>query len=73
MVAPYSEALSRAAMEVAAAEGDADRLRQEWRECQRLVDVLDPGSSPSTRTESLYGELARRVLVGTTGDVASAR
>jgi DNA-binding SARP family transcriptional activator len=73
MVAPYSEALSRAAMEVAAAEGDADRLRHEWRECQRLVDALDPGSSPSTRTESLYGELARRVLVGPGGDVVSAR
>jgi DNA-binding SARP family transcriptional activator len=64
LAAPYSEALSRAGMEVAAAEGDADRLRHEWRECQRRVDVLDPGSSPSTRTESLYGELARRVLVG---------
>jgi hypothetical protein len=59
-------------MEVAAAEGDADRLRQEWRECQRRVDVLDPGSSPSTRTESLYGELARRVLVTTTRDAAAS-
>jgi DNA-binding SARP family transcriptional activator len=68
LAAPYSEALSRAAMEVAAAEGDADRLRHEWRECQRRVDVLDPGSSPSIRTESLYGELARRVLIGTAGN-----
>ena len=64
LVEPYSEALSRAAMELAAAEGDADRLRLEWRECQRRVDALDPGSSPSPRTESLYGELSRRVLVG---------
>ena len=72
LVAPYSEAMSRAAMEVAAAEGDADRLRQEWRECQRRVDVLDPGSSPSTRTESLYGELARRVRVIPTGDAAAS-
>jgi len=64
IVEPYSEALSRSAMQVAAAEGDADRLRQEWRECQRRVDALDPGSSPSARTESLYGELSRRVLVG---------
>jgi hypothetical protein len=64
VVEPYSEALSRAAMELAAAEGDADRLRFEWRECQRRVDALDPGSSPSSRTESLYGELSRRVLVG---------
>jgi DNA-binding SARP family transcriptional activator len=64
IVEPYSEALSRSAMQLAAAEGDADRLRQEWRECQRRVDALDPGGSPSARTESLYGELARRVLVG---------
>jgi DNA-binding SARP family transcriptional activator len=64
IVEPYSEALSRAAMELAAAQGDADRLRTEWRECQRRVDVLDPGSSPSSRTESLYGELRRQVLVG---------
>ena len=64
IVEPYSEALSRAAMQLAAAEGDADRLRLEWRECQRRVDALDPGGSPSARTESLYGELSRRVLVG---------
>ena len=62
LVAPYSEALSRAAMELAAAEGDADRLRTEWRECQRMVDALDPGGSPSLRTESLYGELSRGLL-----------
>ena len=64
LVEPYSEALSRAAMQLAAAEGDADRLRLEWRDCQRRIDALDPGSSPSTRTETLYGELSRRVLVG---------
>ena len=64
VVEPYSEALSRAAMQVAAAEGDADRLRLEWRDCQRRVDALDPGGSPSARTEALYGELSRRVLVG---------
>ncbi len=64
IVEPYSETLSRSAMQLAAAEGDADRLRQEWRECQRRVDALDPGGSPSARTESLYGELSRRVLVG---------
>ncbi len=63
VVEPYSEALSRSAMELAAVEGDADRLRQEWRECQRRVDALDPGCSPSARSESLYGELVRRVLV----------
>ena len=64
LVEPYSEALSCAAMQLAAAEGDADRLRFEWRECQRQVDALDPGSSPSTRTESLYGALSRRIHVG---------
>jgi DNA-binding SARP family transcriptional activator len=68
LVEPYSEALSRAAMELAAAEGDADRLRLEWRECQRRVDALDPGASPSSRTETLYGELSRRVLVGVRDD-----
>ncbi len=62
LVEPYSEALSRAAMEVAAAEGDADRLRLEWRECQRRVDALDPGSSPSPRTEELFGTLSRRMF-----------
>jgi DNA-binding SARP family transcriptional activator len=66
LVDPYSEALSRVAMQVAAAAGDADRLRREWRECQRRIDELDPGSSPSVRTERLYGELAQRVLVGVT-------
>ena len=73
LVAPYSEALSHAAMAVAAADGDADRLRHEWRECQRRVDALDPGSSPSTRSESLYGELARRVLVHPGDPVSSFR
>ena len=64
LVDPYSEALSRVGMQVAASAGDADRLRREWRECQRRIDELDPGSSPSPRTERLYGELAQRVLVG---------
>ena len=64
LVDPYSEALSRVGMQVAAAAGDADRLRREWRECQRRMDDLDPGSSPSPRTERLYGELAQRVLIG---------
>ena len=72
LVEPYSEALSRAAMELAAAEGDADRLRLEWRECLRRVDALDPGSSPSSRTETLYGELSRRVLVGARHDAAAS-
>jgi hypothetical protein len=61
---PYSEAISRVAMQVAAEAGDADRLRREWRECRRRIEELDPGSMPSPRTERLYGELAQRVLVG---------
>ena len=61
LVEPYSESLSRAAMRTAAAQGDTDRLRFEWRECQRLVDALDPGSTPSPSTESLYGALSRHV------------
>ena len=72
LVEPYSEALSRAAMELAAAEGDADRLRLEWRDCQRRIDALDPGASPSPRTETLYGELSRRVLVGARTDGATS-
>jgi DNA-binding SARP family transcriptional activator len=64
LVDPYSEAISRAAMQVAAAAGDADRLRREWRECRRRMDELDPGSAPSARTERLYGELSQLVMVG---------
>jgi len=64
LVEPYSEALSRAAMQVAAASGDSDRLRREWRDCQRWVDEVDPGNVPSPRTERLYGELVQHVLVG---------
>lgn len=64
LVEPYSEALSRAAMELAAESGDADRLHREWVECQRRVDELDPGSLPSEATERLYADLRRRVPAG---------
>ena len=64
LVEPYSEAITRASMQVAAAGGDVDDLRREWRECQRRMDDLDPGSAPSPRTERLYGELCQRVVVG---------
>jgi len=57
LVEPYSEALTRAAMQFAATAGDADRLRREWVDCQRRVDELEPGSLPSERTERLYGQL----------------
>ena len=62
LVDPYSEAISRSAMQVAAAAGDADQFRREWRECQRRIDELDPGGSPSPRTERLYGELSQRLF-----------
>ena len=44
LLEPFSEAISRAAMQVAAAAGDGDRLRREWAECQRRMDELDSGS-----------------------------
>jgi DNA-binding SARP family transcriptional activator len=59
LVEPYSEALSRAAMQVAADLGDPDRLRREWQECLRRADELDPGSVPSAATERRYTELCR--------------
>jgi len=62
-VEPYCEALTRAAMRVAAASGDARRLHEEWRECLRQVDELDPGGTPSTRTGQLYA-LLRAQLCG---------
>lgn len=60
LVEPYSEALTRVAMQVAAEAGDADRLRREWVECQRRVDELDPGSLPSEATERIYADLRRQ-------------
>ena len=64
LLEPFSEAISRAAMQVAAAAGDGDRLRREWAECQRRMDELDSGAAPSARTERLYGELSKLVLIG---------
>jgi hypothetical protein len=58
---PYSEQLSRTAMRVAAAAGDADRLRQEWHACQRRMVELDPGGSPTEPTERLFGTLIRQL------------
>ncbi|HVC14192.1 MAG TPA: bacterial transcriptional activator domain-containing protein [Acidimicrobiales bacterium] len=62
-VEPYGEALTRAAMRVAAAAGDAPRLHAEWQECQRRMDELDPGGTPSARSEQLY-VLLRAQLAG---------
>ncbi len=62
-VEPYSESLTRAAMRVAAAGGDARRLHAEWQECRRQMDELDPGGAPSNRTERLYA-LLRAQLAG---------
>ena len=62
-VVDYSEALSRAAMRIAAANGNVDQLRREWLECQRRIDEFDPGSLPTDETEQLYAELTRRIAV----------
>ncbi|MGH9082419.1 MAG: hypothetical protein ACRDWN_03655, partial [Acidimicrobiales bacterium] len=64
LVEPYSEALARVAMEVAAAAGDAARLHREWADCLQMVDEVDPGGFPSEATERLYGDLRRRVADG---------
>jgi len=61
MIDPYSEMLSRSAMELAAASGDFARLRREWLECQRRVDELDPGGLPSEATKRLFAELSDRL------------
>jgi hypothetical protein len=67
MVEPYSEALTRAAMRVAAESGDGARLHREWVECRRRVDELDPGSLPSAQTERLYADLRRSIPQRATG------
>lgn len=64
LVEHYSEALCRAAMQVAAAGGDARRLRSEWLECRRQVDEVDPGGSPSEPTEQLYARLRAQLASG---------
>jgi DNA-binding SARP family transcriptional activator len=63
MIDPYSELLSRRAMELAASSGDVTRLRREWLECQRLVDELDPGCRPSESTTRLFAELSDRLSI----------
>jgi hypothetical protein len=64
-VEAYSEALSRAAMVVAASSGDTRRLQREWDDCRRLMDELDPGGLPSDATERLYERLRRQLTSGT--------
>jgi hypothetical protein len=63
-VEPYSEALTRAAMELAAAAGDARRLHVEWTDCVRQMDDLDPGAMPSDATEMLYVRLREQLSAG---------
>ena len=66
-------------MQLAAATGDADRLRREWVECQRRVDELDPGSLPSEadraalRRPPAAGPRQRRGRPGLTRPGRSAR
>jgi DNA-binding SARP family transcriptional activator len=67
-VEPYCEPLTRAAMRIAAASGDVRRLHAEWQECQRQMDELDPGATPSERTEQLYALLRAQL----SGDGAQA-
>lgn len=64
-VEPESEALCRAAMEVAAAEGDADELRRSWRDCRHRLQGDDPAlaMAPSRATEVLFRTLSA-TLVG---------
>ena len=46
--------------------------RLQWRECQRMVDALDPGSSPSTAPSRSTALLSRRVHVGARTSEAKA-
>lgn len=62
---PYSEVLTRAGMRLAADTGDIDGLRQEWADCRRRADELDPGSMPSEATERLYAQLLRVPVAST--------
>ncbi len=64
VVEAYSEALTRAAMTVAAAAGDGARLHLEWQACCRQADDLDPGSTPSEATERVYARLRQRLRGG---------
>ena len=63
LVEPYSEALSRAAMELRPPRATPTVSASNGASASAGSMPLDPGSSPSPRTESLYGELSRRVLV----------
>lgn len=69
LVEPYSEALTRAAMALAAAAGDARRLRLEWEDCRRQVDELDPGGTPSQATELFYARLRQHLRDGAMASV----
>jgi len=60
IVEPYSEALTRAAMQWAASAGDIDRLRREWLDCRRRAEELEPGGLPSESTGRIYAELSQR-------------
>jgi MYXO-CTERM domain-containing protein len=57
LVNPYSETLARGAMSVAAATNDVDQLQQEWNGHLRRLDDLEPGLSPSARTEAHFWRL----------------
>lgn len=72
LVEPYSEALTRAAMALAAAAGDGRRLHLEWQECCRQADELDPGATPSEATERLYARLRQHLRSRAAADEPTA-
>jgi hypothetical protein len=67
---PYSETLAAAAMEVAGALGDVDRLRRAFDAYGRLVEELEPGSWPLSSAEDRYREL-RAPLEGSQASLAA--
>jgi hypothetical protein len=61
MAVPYSETLAQAAMELAAALGDADELRRSFDAYGRLVEELDPGSWPLASAEQRFRALRAQI------------
>jgi DNA-binding SARP family transcriptional activator len=60
-VLPYSEALAEAAMEVAAASGDAAELRRAFDDLGRVVEELEPGGWPTGGAEERYRQLRAEI------------
>jgi DNA-binding SARP family transcriptional activator len=60
LLAPWDEALDRAAMTVEHAAGNRPGIERAYAECKRKAEELAPGALPSERTEDLYAALTRR-------------